>query len=370
MVEPKRLVNFVIKLITTITLHNISYQHTLSIRMKIFFYIIIMVNITLCNYKVYILQPRSLTDKIDPNDLNSIHLLFKDAFKEYSDWNILENKNDKTCDNMDCAKLISFDVGSNKIVFGNILTLGTKIIFSATIMDTDGSNVFKNTITSLSILDMENAVKKLAKSLINRKTLDESTDVDNITAEETLEPERRKSLAKIGGFLGYTYPIDNSYDYGFIQPKRLFTFGGTSLWEYKNNYMLGGDISLSIASDVTDFGAEFEIFRLINRNDFTPFFGGGLGIHTISWSDSTIFNGNENNFNQDGLTLNLQAGVILFRTYDVNLLIRCQYHYIFNDYNNRSIGINAMIIKKLEPSTRIIHQRSYLEIFLDVFLGK
>ena len=330
-----------------------------------------MINLTFCDHKVYILQPRLLTDKIDPNDLISIHLLFKDAFREYSNWNILENNNkDDICDNKGCAKLISFNAGSNKIVFGNILTLGTKIIFNATIMDTDGSNSFNNTITALSIIDMENAIKKLAKSLINRETLEESTDIDNITTEETQVPERRKSLAKIGGFLGYTYPINKSYNYGSIKPKRLFTFGGTSLWEYKNNYMLGGDITLSFASDVTDFGAEFEIFRLINRNDFTPFFGGGLGIHTISWSDSTLFNNNENNFNQDGLTLNLQAGIILFRTYDVNLLIRCQYHHIFNDYNNKNIGLNAMIIKKINPATRIIHQRSYLEIFLDIFLKR
>ena len=42
-----------------------------------------MLNICLCNYKVYILQPRSMTDKIDPNDIKTVHLLFKNAFEEY-----------------------------------------------------------------------------------------------------------------------------------------------------------------------------------------------------------------------------------------------------------------------------------------------
>ena len=86
----------------------------------ILYCLILFIGMPLGNQKIYILKPKSLTDKIDHDDLTAIHLLFKDSFRQYSNWYVLDNTNDNICDNTDCAKLISLNAGSNKIVFGNI----------------------------------------------------------------------------------------------------------------------------------------------------------------------------------------------------------------------------------------------------------
>ena len=48
------------------------------------------------------------------------------------------------------------------------------------IFDKDGSSEFVSRVTALNVEDMENASMRLAKSLINRKGINESLDINNI----------------------------------------------------------------------------------------------------------------------------------------------------------------------------------------------
>ena len=116
------------------------------------------------------------------------------------------------------------------------------------------------------------------------------------------------------------------------------------------------------------------MLKFINKNDFSPFYGGGLGIHMIDWTDPQ-YNGIDEytpNYQQNGLALNLQSGLVLFRTYDINLHLRGKYELMFNENKTQSITLNAILVFKgnTENTTRIIHQRSMLEIMLDLFFNK
>src|SRR5690606_33648703 len=57
------------------------------------------------------------------------------------------------------------------------------------------------------------------------------------------------------------------------------------------------------------------------RNDISPFVGGGIGLHYTSGAEGDL---------PTAPALNAQAGVMLFRTYDVNVMLRGQYQVIFN----------------------------------------
>ena len=54
---------------------------------------------------------------------------------------------------------------------------------------------------------------------------------------------------------------------------------------------------------------------------------------------------------RSGIGLNAQAGYMLFRTYDINLMVRFQYHLVFNTDLDQGIAIDAGVIKKPRPKS-------------------
>ena len=93
-------------------------------------------------------------------------------------------------------------------------------------------------------------------------------------------------------------------------------------------------------------GADFTWLKYLNDTDTNPFLGGGLGIFGVGGGDSYADKRNS------GFGLNLQAGYVLLRTYNINLIIRGSFYQIFNSDMDNGLGLEigtATIPPEFEP---------------------
>mgnify|MGYP001181452702 FL=1 len=305
--------------------------------MKKFFLIsILILSSSFAKDKLLVLYPEadlSNTARLNVSDVNAIHILFADGFEYYSKMNVIVPSDKTVCYSSECATSLASDYNAQMVVTSKIRVLGTKIIFTGMIQDVDGSNQFTTRITALNVEDMENASMRLAKSLINRDSIDDVADIDNIITDEEYESERRKSIYRIGGSLGYIIPFggENYYYYDANVRKWNQTplfFGYTQNWESKTNTTVILDVNFSphkLALDLT-----YNHFK--NRSDNSPFYGYGIGWHAGFQSSNPQFDQYSDTYDFDtdlrhGPALLLQAGYIFMRTYDFNVMLRAKYHF-------------------------------------------
>ena len=89
--------------------------------------------------------------------------------------------------------------------------------------------------------------------------------------------------------------------------------------------------------------------------DSSPFYGLGLGLHrTLSFNDDIE--------SSEKPSINIQAGLMLFRTYDINVLFRSKYLHIFNDNSDNAFIIDIGIQKKRDESKKN-HRFGIFKIF-------
>jgi hypothetical protein len=249
------------------------------------------------------------------------------------------------CGDRNCATALARAAKADEVIVTTVRRLGEKWIFSSTLMNADGENAFLQRGTALDLADLEAVTRRVGEALLARKPVERVANLDNITAkEETSEPTRRRSLFITGFSLGYLYPVNGSYSYlkynGAApselveeQPyNQMIRLAWLNTWEFREDMMVGFDAVWSIPNVI---GGDINLQYLFNRSDFTPFLGGGVGIHYVVPDDDSISSSHRNS----GPALNVQGGMVLFRTYDIHVIARAQYQMIFNsDFDN---GISA-----------------------------
>tara|TARA_Y100000768_G_scaffold126774_1_gene94063 strand:- start:3005 stop:3985 length:981 start_codon:yes stop_codon:yes gene_type:complete len=302
---------------------------------------------------------------LDENDIETINALFVDALKQYID---TIDTSDDICSDDDCALDALSKSSNDEVIYSRLQKLGSKIIFLASILDQEKS--FNSKVTALSIEDMDQVALRLAKSIALRQTLDESADIENITEQDEKDVARRKSLGRTGISFGYFFPfegIEHTYenhwpDQGTTTDinHKFFKINLNYYHEFKNNsalmYEFGG------ASPGFMF-LDLNFMKFKNKVDTSPFYGGGVGLFNIV-KDITYDNRNDDG----GIGLNLQAGVLLYRTYDFNVLIRAKFIQLLNDDFDRGIMFDVGVQwKRSERSTntRTIYRFPLLEALFD-----
>ncbi|MCD6024927.1 MAG: hypothetical protein K0Q91_1843 [Fibrobacteria bacterium] len=285
----------------------------------------------------------------EARDLSAVTRLFKDALDGRSRGD--EVTVAKTaCEDRECAlsRAKTAGVAADELVYSSFYKLGKKWIFSATILNGDGSNSFSQRLTAASIEDMEAVTQRMADALMQRKTADQAASVDNITEKEAEDdPARRRSLYRGGVAIGYFFPMGNSFEYvdsydNFGNPeeirgyRQMIRLTWLNTWEFRNNLQLGTDVVWNVP---TSIGADASLRYLFGRGDYTPFVGGGLGLHYVRGdANNDIAEGGKRN---SGPTLNAQGGMFLFRTYDVNVMLRGQYQVILNSDVDHGVAVDV-----------------------------
>ncbi len=284
--------------------------------------------------RTLLVLPVSATE-LSAADHSAVNLLFVHAFEDRSPDQVTAGT--AACEDRACALAAAQAAGADAVVQATLHRLGARWIFVATILETEGGVPFSQRLTATSVEDLEALSVRMADALVTRRNTEQVASLDNITAREAEEdPSRRRSLYQAGVALGYLFPVGHSFTYlsespyvyppdrkrhGYDQMVRLTWLNS---WEFRNDFVLGADLVWSTPYAI---GADISLRYMLNRSDFTPFVGGGLGLHYVRGDEG--IDGDDNKRNS-GPAVNVQGGMMLFRTYDVNVMLRGQYQVIFN----------------------------------------
>lgn len=272
------------------------------------------------------------------SDLAAVNDLFREAVQNAFPGDVkMPQDSAHQCGERECALALAGAAKADEVMFSSLRRLGNKWIFSATVVDAAAGAPFTQRGTALNLEDMEAVTRRVGEAVVSRRSLEKAATIDNITQkEEEQEPTRRRSLYAGGLSLGYLYPTGGSYAY--LKDNYNWSNGSTTYseqayrqmikitwlntWEFRENLILGFDLVWAAPHAI---GGDLNMQYLLNRSDFTPFLGGGLGLHFVRGDD-----GGDSDKRNSGPALNLQGGMILFRTYDVHVIARAQYHMVFN----------------------------------------
>ncbi len=291
-------------------------------------------------------------DSTETDSLKTVNSLYRDAIQAQYPGRILFAADSILCEDRVCALKALSDAGTDQVIHSQLRRLGTKWIFSSTLLSANGDEPFHQSLTALSIEDMDAVTRRMAGALLGRKNTEQVASLDNITQKEnTQDPERRRSYFSSGGSLGYLWPVGKSFGYrvpsdtvGIYRLKTnspLVHFTWLNTWELKKELLLVGELAVEPVEEMPVIGGDLTLDYLLDRGDFSPFFGGGIGLHYVT-PDADHSPHKRNS----GPTLNLDAGLMLFRTYDVRVLVRTRYRLILNtDIDNGFLADVAVTYK-------------------------
>ena len=109
--------------------------------------------------------------------------------------------------------------------------------------------------------------------------------------------------------------------------------------------MVGGDINLKY---------------LFTRPDFSLFIGGGMGIQWVIPLDDSM-DGRKRN---SGPALSAQGEMIFFRTYDIHLIAKAQYQFVFNTDLDNGMTYDLGIVYRPSANSRGGFRSSFWKIYL------
>jgi hypothetical protein len=307
-------------------------------------------------------------DSAKIKDFGAIRDFYSEALGTSYSGTLKTAKTPEDCGERECAQELLKEQGGDEVVFGAVRMLGTKYFLSSSIIDADGK-VFSQKIQAANVEDFENATKRMADALINHKTLEDVANLDNITeSEETRETNRRSSFYSSGGSIGFTQPFGSSYQRYVTESidncfscddstrldknQKIFTLGWNNWFEFKNHLAMEMDVLFYAP---IAFGGDVNLLYLFGNSDFTPFAGGGLGVHYVFPDEGDHKMNDKQNF---GPAANAQAGVIFFRTYNMNLVLRSSYHVVMNDDVDNGLTVDMALRTKVGASGDKYHHTS------------
>ena len=134
-------------------------------------------------------------------------------------------------------------------------------------------------------------------------------------------------------------------------------------YEFKENRALLAEFIWNTGSPAS-FGADMSMLKYLGKDDFSPFIGGGVGIHWVSYcSGYCNVDIRPDDHRRSGLALNAQGGYVLFRTYNINEIARAKYHLILNTDLDQGFTIDVGLERKPSPrrsadETKLLLQQS------------
>ncbi|HLP41336.1 MAG TPA: hypothetical protein VK465_07495 [Fibrobacteria bacterium] len=325
--------------------------------------------------------------RMDPSqikDHQAIRDFYADALSMHYPGTLKQLSGDTTgCAERACAAEAAKLNGADEAVFGSVRMLGRKMFFSSSIVAADGGDFFTQQIGVANVEDFENATKRMAEALSKRQGTEQVASIENITEkEDNLEVNRRRHFYSSGGSLGMAFPVGNSYQrwvrnsrcddyYETCGPEdehlRKYTqvvkLGWNNWFEFKNR--LAMEIDVLFYAPIA-LGTDVNLVYMLGNGDITPFAGGGLGMHYVFPDEGTQENEEKTNLGPAG---NFQAGLIFFRTYNLNLIVRGQYHTVKNDDWDNGPSVDVALRTKVGGGGNDKYHRTSATTWLGVGVG-
>jgi len=274
-----------------------------------------------------------------------------------------EGITDFTCYAIGCAAEYGYAVGADKAIIGTLTKLGERVTAEVRLVSVVRKDIeFSDSFAAMSLDDLDSALRKLAQAVAERKKIESEVTRYAITEEEALEARRKKAYITTGAAFGFGFPLGDSYS-GVSTLKKIAwimryeagklvvdnSFGITWGSGGEQDTILGSIID---EKEVAVFPWDIGMRYIFNReSDFTPFVGGGIGLHFIASKDveGAVYTESDQAF-----ALHASAGLYAFQSYDFRLTVEGKYTIVFSDAFadsgdwSHQIGILISISRKFE----------------------
>jgi hypothetical protein len=281
----------------------------------------------------------------------------------------LTDKSDSACQAVECANRLMNTTNAQKAIWLSVVKLGQTYTLSASLVKAGDSSASVRRATLPSVDELPNSADQLVRSLLSGKSVAEEGTIDNITTAESEDaPLRRQSLSMKGFVIGPMYPISNSYSkldykttyrtssstypyesiydttYTTNHPRQVLNMGITWWYEFRQNLAMDVEAKVEFPSALA---FQMDVVKFFAKSDISPFVGGGLGMEYVFPDDPDP----DNKMNL-GPQLNIQGGVMLFRTYNVRAMFRGGYQYNFNSDHDNAVFFELGILFAPPPPRR------------------
>jgi hypothetical protein len=259
-------------------------------------------------------------------DATTLDRLYHDALEVQFKGVVSTPPTDVSCGMKECALNAARENRTDAVIFSNLSRLGSRWIFSSTLIKTDGSGASNQTLTALSIDDIGTQIKNVADSLVGQVQT-QDRPIEDVAAQRMAH---KLGIYNSGVGAGYLFPIGNSYGYQagnpptYVQPySQLVHLSWLNNWELQQNILLNANLDWDVTN--ASLGGDLDMDYLVNSTNYSPFLGGGLGLHYVyigsNYSSSKRYS---------GPSLDGQGGLLMFQNYNVHVMLRGEYQAIFN----------------------------------------
>lgn len=301
-------------------------------------------------------------------DMETVNQLYRDVVEAQFKGPVLPAPIQmEPCGARDCAVKAAQTSQADMVIYSTLSRLGSNWVFSSTIMAGDGSNVFNQRLTALSIENLEPVTKRMADALFNRKSSEQVAMVDNLAEKgQAEEPKRHRNLYRMGFGVGGLYPVgkesfwylererdfySSTPTYSFHRRFQIIRLSWLHNWQFRNDLLLNTNLVWGI--DV-EFGGDANLDYLFNPGKYSPFVGVGLGLHNVNADENESSSSDKIN---SGITLTAQGGMLMFRTSRVNVMLRGYYQVVLNSDVDKGAGFDVSFtfhpdvytVRKLAP---------------------
>jgi hypothetical protein len=231
------------------------------------------------------------------------------------------------CYESECAADAGSMANVEHVIYGSVSRLGNKHIVQLSIVNVMTKEiVWAGSLAAKTAEDLDTVVRRLAKSISEGKSAEETVEVGMVTEEEARRPVRRRVFHTFGINAGMLQTVG-----GYGDNRTLYHMG--LLYWYETPRIVA-EISGYAAfpgssTDPNDLVheavfPEFSVLYMLSKKEISPYIGGGVG---FGWL--TIDEPFQNYETAYGATLNAGGGLVFFRTYDIRIMLDARYRVNF-----------------------------------------
>jgi hypothetical protein len=243
------------------------------------------------------------------------------------------------CDDAACAGAAAQRYGTAQVVYGSLSRLGDKVILRVRALKAGESTpYYTDQLTSTTEEDLDAVVRRVADGLAAGRRNSDRATVETVTQQETQEPLRRATRRGIGARAGFLFPDSDSY----AGADRLAGVRLVFKYETRDYFVESTPLLGLMWGDGSVEWSLFDLFaaRIFGRGDFSPYLGGGLGVHTVHVEKSVPVDCGPNCYYEDSigqtettLTADIGLGLLALRTNDLSIILDVRYHYVLADFD-------------------------------------
>lgn len=253
---------------------------------------------------------------------------------------------ENACDESACALDLARSTGAERVVFGTLSRLGSKIIVRVRSQALDAPEAdYSDQLTAARESDLDAVARRIAETLVAGRPDAQRASVRSITEQDTRTPPRRASNTGIGIRGQVLLPVADSY----AGASQLAGFRLTSRYETPSGIFIESTPIVGLmwgSGDVEWTLLDVAVGRVLGEGDSAPYFLGGLGLHTVHLERRTPYTYTDpygggtstfdTNVSENATTLTGEIGIgwMLLRTYDFSLLVDVRYHAVFGAFDD------------------------------------